>query len=80
MCKLCFISVYMRKSIVGSKTFDAICYLYTNGRIEITLPNHALGWLPIGINDPKIERHIDGLFIVFDTKKSDSTIKDIELK
>jgi hypothetical protein len=50
----------MRKTltIIGSKTFDAICNLYSTGKIEIIIPNHALDWLPLEIKDPKVKIHV----------------------
>lgn len=72
----------MRKNlaVVGSKTFDAVCYLYTTGKIEIAFPNQALGWLPVGIKDPKVERHVDGFYVIFDHQKESDSKENEELK
>lgn len=51
--------------VVGSKNFDTLIRLYKCGKIEIILPNNAVGWMPLTQKPPVIERHIDGFYLVF---------------
>ena len=60
----------MVKNPIGSATMDAMLVLYKCGKIEIRLPNRATGWLPLIIAQPKVERHIDGLYFVFESAES----------
>ena len=59
----------MVKNPISSATMDAVLMLYKNGKIEIRLPNRVTGWLPLIMAQPKVERHIDGLYFVFESKE-----------
>lgn len=58
----------MVKNPISSATMDAVMMLYKNGRIEIRLPNRVTGWMPLITTQPTVERHIDGLYFVFQSK------------
>ena len=61
----------MVKIPVGSATMDAVLMLYKCGKIEIRLPTRAMGWIPIAMPAPKVERHIDGYYFVFENAPVD---------
>lgn len=51
--------------ILCSKTFDTVVRLYQGGKIEVVLPNSAMGWIPLTMPPPTIERFVDGFYITF---------------
>ena len=65
----------MLKNPIGSATMEAVMMIYKCGKVEIRLPNRATGWLPVVMPQPKVERHIDGFYFVF----QNAPVKDLDV-
>ncbi len=64
----------MLKNPIGSATMEAVMMIYKCGKIEIRLPTRATNWLPIVTMAPKVERHIDGFYFVFEN----ASVKELD--